>query len=63
MRNCKTCKYGKRNRYYVSKDCMYFCDYLAMTGHRRNCPAKNCEKYEKLTQPHISHFTTGGISK
>ena len=38
---CLTCKYGyTENRYTV------YCDYLIMTGKRRNCPYGMCDKYE-----------------
>lgn len=38
---CKTCKYR-------SNDPDYSCNYIAVTGQRRNCPQPpNCTKYEK----------------
>ena len=38
---CKTCKYR-------SNDPDYSCNYISVTGQRRNCPQPpNCTKYEK----------------
>ena len=38
---CKTCKYR-------SNDPDFSCNYISVTGHRRNCPQPpNCTKYEK----------------
>ena len=41
---CDTCKYSKMFDYNTKKT---YCDYLCMTGHRRNCKAWECDKYEK----------------
>lgn len=39
----RTCKYdGGYN------SCSWrYCDYMSMTGHRRGCSPKSCDKYEK----------------
>ena len=42
---CLTCKYRfTENGYTV------YCDYLGMTGKRRNCPYGMCDKYEDVRQ-------------
>ena len=38
---CLTCKYGNTANGYT-----VYCDYLGMTGKRRNCPYGMCDKYE-----------------
>ena len=38
---CLTCKYG-----YTENGYTVYCDYIGMTGKRRNCPYRMCDKYE-----------------
>lgn len=45
--NPNECGKKKACRYGAWAGGMQVCDYIGMTGRRRNCPAKNCTKFER----------------
>ena len=53
---CLTCKYR-----YTENGYTVYCDYLGMTGKRRNCPYGMCDKYEDVRQKR--RWTLKGVKK
>lgn len=51
-RKCKTCMYRNNDNRFGN------CNYILITGHRRGCPADQCDKYEPGT-PKRMYFSGG----